>query len=281
MLYYTQQRGYIITTKLRLDKYYTSPQLAKYVVDKTKEIIGENNITEYIEPSAGAGVFLQYLDKPYQAYDIEPDGNKIVQQDYLSLGLLYQQGRCIIGNPPFGENNNLTVRFFKKAIHEGDYISFILPISQLNNDIKLYEFDLIYSEDLGIREYSDRDVHCCLNIYKRPKGGNFNKRPNHKLKDVIIHEVTRTNNPKRNKVYNGNYDIRIVAWGARVGEEIMGSEKYANEFFIEVKNQEYKEEVVKVMRQTKWEEVYPMTAMKNLLHWQVYKHLREMIPELE
>ena len=56
--------------KIQNDKYYTPPDLAKYVVDKTNEIIGKENITEYIEPAAGAGVFLDYLDKPYLAYDI-------------------------------------------------------------------------------------------------------------------------------------------------------------------------------------------------------------------
>lgn len=30
------------------------------------------------------------------------------------------------------------------------YIAFIQPISQLNNNLQMYEFDLIYSEDLGI-----------------------------------------------------------------------------------------------------------------------------------
>ena len=59
--------------KIQNDKYYTSPELAKYCVEKTKEIIGEDNIVEYVEPSAGSGVFLDYLDKPYLAYDIEPE----------------------------------------------------------------------------------------------------------------------------------------------------------------------------------------------------------------
>ena len=50
-------------SKIELDKYYTPDDLAKYCVEKTKEIIGEENITEYLEPSAGSGVFLKYLDK--------------------------------------------------------------------------------------------------------------------------------------------------------------------------------------------------------------------------
>lgn len=90
--------------KIENDKYYTSPELAEYIVNKTKEIIGEENITEYIEPSAGAGVFLDYLDKPYIAYDIEPEDDRIIKQDYLNVNLKYKQGRCVIGNPPYGEN---------------------------------------------------------------------------------------------------------------------------------------------------------------------------------
>ena len=115
--------------KIKLDKYYTSPELAKYCVEKTKEIIGSKNITEYIEPSAGSGAFLDYLDKPYLAYDIEPEDERIVKQDYLTVDLEYKKGRCIIGNPPYGRVNNLATQFYKKSIHFGDYISFILPIS--------------------------------------------------------------------------------------------------------------------------------------------------------
>ena len=112
--------------KIELDKYYTSDELAKYCVEKTKEIIGDENITEYLEPSAGAGVFLKYLkDKPYQAYDIKPEGENIVQADYLTLDLEYKKGRCIIGNPPFGFMTKLAIQFYKKSIIFPDYISFI------------------------------------------------------------------------------------------------------------------------------------------------------------
>ena len=74
-------------SKIELDKYYTPKELVEYCVNKTKEIIGEQNIVEYLEPSAGGGVFLDYLDKPYLAYDIEPEDDRIVKQDYLNLDL--------------------------------------------------------------------------------------------------------------------------------------------------------------------------------------------------
>lgn len=150
--------------KINLDKYYTPSDLAEYCVKKTKEVIGEENITEWLEPSAGAGVFLPYLDDNYLAFDIEPEAENIEQANYLELDLPYLKGRCVIGNPPFGDRNNLSRKFFKKAITHGDYIGFILPISQLNNRDSLYEFDLIYSIDLGIDSFSGRNIHCCFNL---------------------------------------------------------------------------------------------------------------------
>ena len=75
---------------------------------------------------------------------------------------------------------------YKKSIKLGDYISFILPISQLNNNIKLFDFDFIYSENLGKRLYSDREVHCCFNIYERPINGKINKKQNYNLKLFLL-----------------------------------------------------------------------------------------------
>ena len=73
--------------KIVNDKYYTSPELAKYVVEKTKKIIGEENISEYLEPSGGNGVFLDYLPKGAYSCDIEPEDDRIIKQDYLTLDM--------------------------------------------------------------------------------------------------------------------------------------------------------------------------------------------------
>lgn len=264
--------------KIELDKYYTSPELAKYCVEKTKEIIGSDNITEYIEPSAGSGVFLDYLDKPYLAYDIEPEDNRIVKQNYLELNLDYKKGRCIVGNPPFGTGNTLSVRFYKKAVMISDYISFILPISQLNNNQQMYEFDLIYSEDLGLKMYSDRNIHCCLNIYKRNIKG-LNSKPNYKLKDVTIKEFRSNKNLSLNS--DETFDLRICAWGASIGKEVMQDNHFAKEFYIKVINNTYKDEIINLIKNANWSKLYPMTATPNLVQWQVYKYIKEQIPDIE
>jgi len=77
-------------------------------------------------------------------YNNERGFNVRIKQDFLTVKLEYKKGRCIIGNPPFGERNALSVKFYNKSVEIGDYISFILPISQWNNNMQMYKFDLIY-----------------------------------------------------------------------------------------------------------------------------------------
>lgn len=265
--------------KLKDDKYYTSPELAKYCVEKTKEIIGKDNITEYIEPSAGTGVFLNYFEKPFSAYDIDPKDKRVIKADWLSLELPYKKGRCIIGNPPFGSKNTLAVQFYKKSIQISDYVSFILPISQLNNNQQMYEFDLIYSEDLGLRNYSDRSLRCCLNIFARPKNG-LNSKPNYKLKDITIKENRRTGQ----QINNEDFDIGICSFGSGIiGKIPTYTGQYAKEFYFKIHNEKYKEQILQLIRETDWEHIVcnGISGQTNLAQWQVYKYLKEQIPELE
>jgi len=261
--------------KIRLDKYYTSTDLAEYCVSKTKEIIGKENITEWLEPSAGAGVFLPYLDNNYLAFDIEPEAKGIEKKDYLLNTVDYKKGRCIIGNPPYGKGNYTSVKFFKKAITQGDYVSFILPISQLNNNMYMYEFDMVYSEDLGKRKYSDRDVHCVLNIYRRnPKG--INKKPNYDLKDVALRGVA-TGKSRNDKVPE-KYDFSICAFGSSCGKIAEYEGQYCQQTYFVISK--YKDEVLEVIKNTNWKELYGMTATPKIKHWMINKRLKQMIPQL-
>ena len=165
------------SNKLNLDQYYTSEADMNYCVNKTLDVLQENGyeVSEFLEPSAGQGAFSDYLytsGKNVIALDIEPKAEGIIQADYLTYKLEYKKGRLIIGNPPYGSRLNLAKKFYKKSIEVGDYISFILPISQLNNTEFMYEFNLLYSEDLGELTFSgNRKVKCCLNIYVRPEKG--------------------------------------------------------------------------------------------------------------
>ena len=264
--------------KIINDKYYTPLDLAEYVVNKTRQIIGKENISEYLEPSAGSGVFLDYLPLETLAYDIEPEDKRVVKQDFLTLDLKYKKGRCIIGNPPYGKGNYSSVKFYKKSIYLGDYITFILPISQLDNNMYMYEFDMIYSEDLGKKLYSDRSVHCCLNIYKRNNEG-FNKKPNYDLKNVSLRGVA-TGKSRNDKVPD-KYDFSICGFGASTGKICDYEGQYCQQIYITINNKKYKNIIKKILLKVDWKKMYNMTATPTLKHWMINKYLKEQILELQ
>jgi hypothetical protein len=175
-----------MSKNIELDKFYTPNETAEKCVDlMLSKVTNKMFVTEYLEPSAGSGNFSKIINGCI-AYDIEPQSDNIIKADFLKLELPYKKGRLIFGNPPFGDRNNLARSFYKKAVQIADAIAFILPISQLNNTDSLFEFDLIESIDLGILEYSGMKVHCCFNIYIRPKNG-MNKKPNLKIDWIKIY----------------------------------------------------------------------------------------------
>ena len=172
-----------MSKNIELDKFYTPKETARQCIELFFETFTDT--TEIIEPSAGNGNFSLQIANCI-AYDLEPEHESIVKQDFLKLELPYKKGRAFIGNPPFGDRNNLARSFYKKATELCDAIAFILPISQLNNSDSLYEFDLIKSVDLGVLEYSGMKIHCCFNIYTRPKNG-LNSKPNLKIDWIKIY----------------------------------------------------------------------------------------------
>lgn len=266
------------SNKLNLDKYYTSYDDMEYVVNKSWDILKENGyeISEFLEPSAGNGVFSNYLSTSgleVLAIDIEPDGDDIIKADYLTYDLNYVKGRCVIGNPPYGNRLNLAINFFKKSIEIADYIVFILPISQLNNTQSFYQFDLLYSEDLGVMTFSNtRKVHCCLNIYVRPKNG-LNKRRLNKLKDItIVRQDSK-------KYKDFEYDIRMCYWGdGTAGKILSENEHYSGEYKIKINNENIKSEVIEILTNIDWKKELNSTAMCRIKQYHIINILQKKIP---
>lgn len=267
--------------KIKNDKYYTPVSLANYCWDKVLEIIGEENISEVIEPSVGSGSFLQHPKAfVHFAYDIEPecqsDTTIIIKDDYLSQDINYLWGRLVVGNPPYGSRLSLAQKFFKKSIEIADYVAFILPISQLNNTNFMYEFDLIYSEDLGMQHYTDRDLHCCFNIYKRPENGELNKKPIVKLKDITIYRQDC------NGYSDKEFDIRMCYWGdGSAGKILKEGESYSGEYKIKINNQDIKDEIINVLTTFNWKEYLDCIAMRRIKQFHIIEVLKKRIPNIK
>lgn len=158
--------------KIDNDKYYTSDEVVEKCWNILKETINMDEVSEIIESSAGAGAWLDKIKETgieWKAYDILPEHQDVEKADFLELEMDYKPGRLIGFNFPFGRSNNLSRKFYNKSVGVADYICSIQPISQLNNTNSMYHFDLIKSIDLGKTWFTDRYLHCCFNIYKRPE----------------------------------------------------------------------------------------------------------------
>jgi len=262
------------SNKINLDKYYTPTETALYCINKTYEIIGEHNISEVIEPSAGNGAFSLQIPTTSWAYDIEPEHESIIKQDFLELKVDYLYGRLVIGNPPFGSRMSLAQKFFKKSIELADYVAFILPISQLNNVNSMFEFDLIHSEDLGDVKYSDRSLNCCFNIYKRPKNG-LNKRIKNSLESV---KIVRQDSKGYDEFTD--YDLRMCYWGnGSAGKILKENEKYSAEYKIKI-SEEFKKDVIKVIANADWFKELNCIAMLKIQQFHIINLLRKNIPSI-
>lgn len=258
--------------KIDNDAYYTPVDLANELWDKTVNLIGGKNITYVIEPSCGSGSFLRHPKYRVNfACDIATEcygmADTFVKGDYLAMEIPRHKGCLVIGNPPFGERLNLAQRFFKHSVKFADYIAFILPISQLNNTQSLYEFDLIYSEDLGMRDYSGRKLHCCFNVYKRPDNG-----LNHAPKtDSGLVKIYRD---RRGGFEGADYDVRMCYWGnGSAGKILSDGEHYSGEYKIKVLDMERKQEIIDYIKSYPWMEKFQGVAMRKIQQFHIHQVL--------
>ena len=136
----------------------------------------------------------------------------------------------------------------------------------------MYEFDLIYSVDLGIEHYTDRELHCCFNIYKRPENGELNNRITEKFKDITIYRQDC-------KGYEDKeFDIRMCYWGnGTAGKILEDGEKYSAEYKIKINNKKIKDEVIKVLTSFEWQSYLKCIAMKKIQQFHIIDVLKKHI----
>ena len=111
-----------------LDQFYTAPPVAAACVGWLRDFLGpEAPPAQWIEPSAGAGAFLDCLPDNTIALDIAPRRAGIVRADFLDRHPDSSGDHVVVGNPPFGKNASLAVRFFNHAASFAAVIAFIVP----------------------------------------------------------------------------------------------------------------------------------------------------------
>ena len=117
-----------VTAARELDKFYTKDVVARQCIRFFESSTGIDFATsesDIIEPSAGAGAFLDHLPTTALAYDLAPEDPRVQCQDFLDLNR--DTPAIVIGNPPFGKASRLAVKFFNHAARFASHIAFIVP----------------------------------------------------------------------------------------------------------------------------------------------------------
>ena len=107
-----------------LDQFYTNTD----VVQKCLQDISFDGFDVVLEPSAGSGSFLDLLPRDKRlGLDLEPAHPEVIRQDFFDF--VHDSGKkyYVVGNPPFGKNSSLAVKFFNKSAIFADNIAFIIP----------------------------------------------------------------------------------------------------------------------------------------------------------
>ena len=186
------------------DQFFTPLNIVEHCFKVFNSKVDSNGYV-FIEPSAGDGSFLKVLPKNTIAMDIEPRGENITKQDYLTY--IPDKGKYIVfGNPPFGKKGSMALRFMNHSSF-ADYICFILPPcfkSQGKGSARLrVNFNLIHSENIESTFYNPNGkkvkVHVVFQIWSK-----YIINPDYSLKPLTHPElkVYYINNVSNSKMMN-------------------------------------------------------------------------------
>lgn len=194
-------------TRNTIDKYYTKPTIVEKCINMTVEHLSITCDDFIIEPSAGNGSFIdgiKQLTTNHLFYDLEPEHDEIIKQDYLlfdcdtTIQTPYNKIH-IIGNPPFGRQSSLAIKFIKKSCEFCHSISFILPKSFKKESMKKsfpINYHLILEYDIPDNSFlvdnKEHNVPCVFQIWKKK---DVNRAITPKMVPNKYNFVTKNENP--------------------------------------------------------------------------------------
>jgi hypothetical protein len=154
------------------DKFHTKLEVARDCVDELKKYV-DLETSVVVEPSAGNGAFLNFLPPHTIGLDIAPEDERIAKQDFFEYDHPPSDKKTIVvGNPPFGICNKLSIGFFNHAAKFADVIAFIIPLTWRKRSINIRlnrNFHLVSDTILSRKAFDDPKVHvfCCFQIWEK------------------------------------------------------------------------------------------------------------------
>jgi len=138
------------------------------------DIVDIDTIDVVVEPSAGTGSFFNLMDASKSiGMDLDPKYPNVIAQDYFSFAPITDMTYIVIGNPPFGKNSSLAIKFFNHSEY-AQYIGFVVPKTFRKKSVQNRldpMFHLIHDnpmpKDSFIFEGKPYDVPCCFQIWEK------------------------------------------------------------------------------------------------------------------
>jgi len=239
-----------------IDKYYTKDEVVEICLHYIRQHVEINGSDLVIEPSAGNGSFIQGIKEianHYHFYDLEPENDEIVEQDYLELDFndireTYSKIH-IIGNPPFGRQSSLAKKFIKKSCQFCDTISFILPKSFKKESLKktfATHFHLIFEVDIDEKSFlvngEEYDVPCVFQIWKKEE---IERTTIKKMEPIHFTFVKKEENP----------DISFRRVGANAGkiDSKINDKSFQSHYFIKFQNEKSIADNINILSSIKYD----------------------------
>lgn len=179
-----------MSDKNDLDQYYTNDELAKRL---SSIVLSLYPNMSYVEPSAGTGAFSKNFAS-ITSYDLEPKFNSCIKANFLEIKINNHEGSIFIGNPPFGKNSSLALKFLNKSASVAKAVCFILPLTfkkMFFQEKVDRSFHLVYEEMLGKKSFildgEPYDVPCVFQIWEKMS----EKRPELAVQDIYLKEVIK------------------------------------------------------------------------------------------
>jgi hypothetical protein len=154
-----------------LDKFYTKPEIVEMCISRIKDWDTWDLV---VEPSAGSGNFFEQIPSVRKyGMDIKPECGTIDTLDFFEYTPSISGKILVIGNPPFGKNSSLAVKFFNHAAQWAERIAFVIPRTfrrtSIQNQLNM-SFHVIHDEDIPVRPCSFEpvmSVKCCFQIWEK------------------------------------------------------------------------------------------------------------------
>ncbi len=239
-----------------IDKFYTKQETVNLCIDLVKKHVEILKNDLIIEPSAGNGSFIEQiktLSNNYKFYDIEPENEQIIKQNFLDLDvgqiMAIDKTIHIIGNPPFGRQSSLAIKFIKKCCEFSKSISFILPKSFKKESMKKH-FSLNYhlEKEIDLDNNSfmingvENSVPCVFQIWIY-----------HDEKRIIEHKMNPINFEFIKKNNHPDISFRRVGVNAGTITKDTDNKSIQSHYFIKFLNDKSIDENIEILKNIKFD----------------------------